>query len=596
MSLGHRSRLATAKLFRSQRSQVAAVLLVAAALRLALFNHVGIFGDFGYWAYDSRLIMEGQQPFIDFPGRSPLMVYLLAVVRDAVGGIFGPLRTLRGTVIVLWLLTALPVYALARAIYSHRAGLVAMVAFTSAPYALVYGMWLNSQSLGALCSVTGVLVVYRYWRQGLAYVLAGSLIGLGFLARRATIVALAGIGFWTMWRLRSHQTGRHYWRGLVGRGALTAAAFVTTLYVGYLGTVGWQPATAWQLFELDFVGLLTSGGRGAYPMLGVETVAVEASTRAENVPVLEQLCPACGAWTARRGLKIMILGCPVLGVFAVWVRDWVDRYYDQSEQEYLFAIILVLVIYAVYRALSAGFPYRAIALAAFVLFGVAAWQGPRLDADILYRPGMRLLLVVMGLMVLSYLMRERRIIVYYMMDNWPYICAAAGVLGVAFWERAEWRWRQVFVVAIALGVIVAAMIAAPLGNLAETGYLSMSGLAAIGADMDNRVGSDERVFAPNPVYVAGSEARLWDDNPRVPVAVYVYNDTHIGQQSQADLESALAGGEIEYLVYDGFAEDMFTELGMNQTVERNYCEVGAEPFAHLNASLYRYGGQSCTTV
>lgn len=577
---------------------VGAVFLFALALKIYFFHKVGVFGDFGYWAYDSRMIMNGLTPFVDFPGRSPLMVYLLAVVRTALGDVLGPLVTLRATVVVLWLLASLPVYAIGQTIHGHRAGLVAMLAFTSAPFGLVYGMWLNSQSLGALLSLTAVVLILRRADDVWPFAAAGGLVGLAFLSRRATIVVLGGIGFWTMWYLadESDWDSVAYWRALLGRGVATASAFLVALLVGYVGVAGGDLGLAWSIFELDFLGLFQTGGRGAYPVVGVDVQPPTPDIEGGGIPILNDFCPGCGAWTARRGLKILILSTPVAGFFAAWVRDWVDELYSRRVQMYLVGIFGPLLGYAIYLAAVKSFPYRIAAIVAFIIFGVAVWRAPKIEKEILYHPGMRFLLITMSLMIVSYLARNRRIIVYYMMDNWGYMCAAAGVLAVALWDRAENPARVLLLGAVVLGLISSSMIAAPLGNLTHSGFLTLSAVGSITEDLSERTDTDDRVLSPHPTYVAGSDARVYRDNIRIYMTAMLFDGGNFSQRQRAALSDALSTGRITWVIRTRFAADLLSKDGVAKPFNESYCPVRAPVYERENATLYRYvGDRECNS-
>jgi len=138
---------------RREAAQLAGVLLIGLVLRAVLVDWVGIWVDHGFYAYDSRLILEGKRPFVDFLGRSPLWLYLYAAVRSVVG--YSP-TALRAFVMAGWLITALPVYGLAREIGDHTAALVTVGVFWLLPFGVIYGMWANTMSVAAAFGVTAV--------------------------------------------------------------------------------------------------------------------------------------------------------------------------------------------------------------------------------------------------------------------------------------------------------------------------------------------------------------------------------------------------------------------------------------------------------
>lgn len=574
---------------------LAIVLAAALGARTLLFHHVGVWGDFGFWAYDSRMILQGRTPFVDFPGRSPLMVYVLAAVRDLAGM---DASVLRWTVIGLWTLAGIPTYLIARHVHSHHAGLTAAVLFLLTPFSLVYGMWLNSQSLMVVLALTGLYVLLRRETPG-AFVLAGGLFGLAFLSRRSVVVVPLAIGGYYIWEwtTTSRKLGR--FRALARRGSLMTAAFLATLLVGYGLLAGLDPGLTWAVFQIDFVGLFYSNGRGTYPMVGVEVPAFQNSV-SDPVPVLNWLCQVCGAWTARVGLQMVILGLPVFLLLWPYTRAVTARYFTQAEAEYTAGALGALALYALYLAVVNAYVMRALAVIAIAAMAIVVYRtsGPGLE-DLVTRDR-RLLVVVLAAIVAGYLYRNRRLHVYYMLDAWALWSVLAAVAAVEWWPQLDRSKRLAAVAVLAVAVVTSGAIAYPFTDLAvednRAGWFTPGNMDAYADDLDRRVQPGETVLTAHPSYVVASYASLPRNSSRVYMTAYLYNNTRLDHALYQWLLPRLRNDSIPVVVLDGLTRDLFRwNASAERLFEQYYCRVASADrlYNRTHASLYRYQPNGC---
>jgi len=575
-------------------SHLVALLLGSLLLRYLLIPYVGVWGDFGFWAWDARQIAAGQQPFIDFTGRSPLAVYLLAVVVDAVGLSVYSMRT---TVLVLWTLTGVPVYAMARYLSGHRAGLVAVAAFALTPYPLVYGMWLNSQSMMAVFAASAIaLLLYRETHA--VYAVGGVLFGLAFLSRRSVIVVCVAVGLWTAWRQYRTQAGlAAAVGGLATRGSLMLGAFLGTLGVGYYFTAGGYLPHAIEIYSIDFVGLFLTLGNGSYPIVGVDLPRATPRIEEGRIPILNNLCGLCTAWTPRIALKMVILSLPVIGVFWVTMRDLTDRYFIPRDTQYMYGVLGLFGLYGAVKSLALGFPVRFLAIVALGAFALTAYRftAERELSD--RHPGAVLLWAVVAMLVVGYLYRNRKLHVYYLMDFWPFFSVLAGVVGVRAWGRLSQRGEHVLVAALALALVVSTATATPFTTVAlgsnEPGFFTVSNLPDISADISQRVGAGGFVMAAFPSYVALSDANFPMNETRSYMIGFEYHGTAVAEQYYANLTARMRDGRVQLVVLDQLTADV---LAWNDTAEHlfetRYCRVvdpGSRPlYADTNATRYTY--------
>lgn len=404
-------------------------LLIAAtvAIRALLFKYVGIWGDAGFYIYDARLINQGLTPYVDFIGRSPLFNYGYAYTAAVFGN---TMATLRAFIALWWLLSIVPVYYIAREIHGHAAGLAAGAVLALTPFMLVYGYWANTQSLAAFLTVSGLAALV--WREdSIGYLLAGVGIGLAFLSRRSVIVIFGAVGFYAIYRAWATAAPRD---SLVN-GIATIVGFSLPLGLGYLMLANWRPEMALAFAETHGWGLISSSGRGGFPLL-TDTERPSVTNRIENgrIPIFNDLCQMCGSWTARTFAKTTLVTTPVIGPMFWYFRDWSDRWFSDALRDYTFGVLLMLAGYAVYSALSAGFYLRPFVAIVLVGFGVLAFQTPAIDRDILYHKHMVLSGLCLIALSAGYLYRNRVLHTYYFSDFMPYLSILVGVVAVAGWE------------------------------------------------------------------------------------------------------------------------------------------------------------------
>lgn len=583
---------------RRHAAHLAGLLAVAVAVRYVLFPYVGVWGDFGFYTYDSYLINEGQMPFVDFIGRSPLFTFTFAAVIRWVPGDHALL--LRTFVAGWWVVAGVPVYVIARHIHGHLAGLVAVAVLELSPFMLTYGFWANTQSLAAVLAVSGIAVlVVREDHVG--YAAAGLGCGAAFLARRSVIVILAGVGLyicWLGWRDRDIQA-------VVTRSVAAIAAFVGALAVGYLGFARGDVGLAVALAETHAWGLVSSSGRGGFPLI-TEAHPPPFLNRLKQgrIPIFNAVCQLCGSWTARTFAKTTIVAAPILAPMGYYGRDIAARYFTDAHRDYLGGILLILVAYGLVRAAGAGFYLRVGVVVALLLVAVGIALGPRLDRTVLYDRRVALLLCILFGLTAGYLYRNRILHTYYFADFLPYLAVVVGIVIVEARDAVTERHvRALLVVGLALAVAFSMLAQFPLMNIVyndnEAGWFTTASIQSYGDDLDGRVEAGTPILTGHPSYVASAdEARLLFDRPRLQYWAKLWNDSEGGDDFYARLTASIRNGTAPYAVR---AEMLDEVLQRNQTAarafERHYCPVTDWETQHLynrtGATLYRWTGGEC---
>lgn len=595
---------------RRHASQLAAVFAVVLLVRVLAFDQVGIWGDYGFYQYDARLILRGERPFIDFIGRSPAVVYPYAALVAVLGH---PTELVRAYMTGAWLLAALPVYGIARRLYSHWAGLVAVVFVTVTPFAISYSSWAGTQTVAALFAVSAVYVLVR-WQTLVAYALAGGLLALAYQSRRSTITILFAVLLWTAYsRVRYdwlpgvlEEDGDGPGFAAVAQAVGTrAGALVAVWFVGistvYALVAGFDPELTYALFEIHTINLFFSYGRGGYPLVGMPAPLVTNGLGDNYIPVFNDLCQMCGAWTARTFAKTLFAGAPVLGLGWFYGRDVTDHYFTEATFQYLYGILGALALYAIGNALLAGFLSRALVIVAFALFVVAAYRLPAPDRSQLYGRHSQLLVIILCGLAAGYLYRRRVLHAYYFMDFWPYLSILGGGLLVAGWRRGSRHGRVLLALAVVLATVGSFYGAYPLTvvllNDNEAGWFTMGNIHDYEQDINARTDPGDIVFATNPTYVATSDARLPMDRSRTHMVGVRYRDQGPGASQYQQLNAQMRNGTIRYIVFSATTDGFFR---WNESAEAafkaNYCRVESadQLYNRTNAMLYEYtGNTSC---
>lgn len=581
---------------RREASHLAIILVTGLLVRAALFNVVGIWGDFGFYIYDSRLILDGGVPFIDFIGRSPLFLYTLAGVLNVVGD---EVVATRAFIIFWWFVTALPIYAVGRRLQSHTGGLAAVAVFWLLPFPIAWGMWANTQSMAAFL---GLLAVWVYVRGELlakpsTLAAVGVILGASFLVRRSSIVVLIAFVLWTVYMgIRQ----REFVTPTASLSAMTAA-FVGTLSAMYAAMSGGSPSPFVGLWRTHAVGLVSSSGRGGFALVG-ESASVTRTVTSGSVPILNDICQLCGVHTAEVFSQTALVSMPALLPALVGVSALLDRLSPGDEENnfvaYLAAVIGALTLYAVYVLVLDGFWLRSISIISGAVGLALVWRVPVPDV-LTTRRVQFVWLIVLGFAG-GYLYRERLVHVYYFMDLYPFVSILSGISLGALLDHEQMQGSD-FQTAKRVGIVVLLLTAAagsvgayPVTNTLlhdnDDGWFTMSSVQEFGDDIESRTSPDEQILAGMPTYVADADRQMALNRPRLHYVAAGFGTSGPGERQAERLEKAMQSGDIELVIMSPMTHNLIRyHRGATRAFEQHYCRVETGGlYETREATLYEY--------
>lgn len=601
----HASRF-TACLSNHPRITLAGILLAGLLIRWFVFDQVAVWGDVGFYPYNAQQIAAGQRPFIDFIGRSPLFLYAITPLFEAALNniVWG-----RWFIILVWGLVALLVYQYGVVAHSPRVGLLAAGLFWLLPYNWVFGMWFNTQAMGALFVMAALLVYATYaWRRrpALAFTTVGLLLAAAFLVRRSAVVATIAIVLFIAWE--TYHDDRPL-RSAAAAYGLLAAGFTAGLIAMYAIVARGAPSLTVELFNTHVVMLVESHGRGGFAMAGSD-VALVRQLGVGRIPIFnDYLCQLCGPQTVVRLIKTLLLIVPVAGAVTVYIRFFFDQATEHGPNTYLMAVVATLYLYALALVAMAGYWLR---LAAFVLLGAAvviAWRAPPpRRSDLWTRPVQLGLLFTTGVLA-AYLYRNRMIHVYYFLDLYPMLCVLASVAVTAVYDRyddpdvtpgisrrdALSAAHAILVIGLAIGLLASyPLMDVITGN--EPGWQTVDSIEAYGEDIEQRTAPSEQVFVSLPAYTANADREVALDVVRLHYIASAYPNSSYGQQVEHRLQAGFAHGHFPIAIMDDGASRILDRWpAANASFHANYCPAPAAEqslYQRTNATLWVYSEEA----
>lgn len=589
MSIDNRRLRSTLDIVRSPAAHVVAVLTLGIVIRLLLYDHIAVRGDLGYWLLDGEYIIEGMRPFFDFIGRSPLFLYSYAAVR----AVFGPtIAVFRWFVAILWLLSGVALYLLARAGVSHRAALVGMGLFVLSPFALAFGFYSSSQSLAVLLGAAALAtLVYRDGLDG--YWIAGALVALAFLSRRSFVLLGPAIVVWTAFRWRD---GKVAFRRAVGCVVAFSLAFIIILFTFYLQLARGDIGATWDLFLIHFVNLFVSTGSGGVPLLSMADAVAHGNTATVNsAPPLLPLLDS----RSRTAMMATLIGTlPLITPLGTYLRHASQSYLRDIDRQLIATAGVTLAAYAAYVSLSAGYLHRALWVALAVGLIALLWRTDGLPADVLYRPAITLSVMAWLWITIGYAIRPNLMAAYYAMDAIPFLIPLIGAAFVAWWDGLDTSGRGALVAVVAVLFLLSAIPLSPMtpaklnseSRHDRVSFFTPERVQQFGADLDAR--GAEVVLTSQPNYVAVAEARAFERNTRALYIRKVFGNRGPMLDYYGRLIPAMQSGEVGYVVWDEANKQLLTaNASALRTFKQCYDPVDTDGmYRSLNATLYKHSG------
>lgn len=502
---------------RRELAHIGTLVLAGFAIRAWLFMDVGVNGDTGLYLYDAKQILWGHRIFIDFPSRSPVFEYALAGVLS-LG--YSPILSGRAFMVAIGLALGVAIYALARQLHSHRAGLAAAALFYLTPFPAVWGLWVKTeQAAGLLLVAAFILALTVLDRDRLPAWAIGSigvLFGLAFLVRRVAIVHIGAFAiFIAYYRLRHARE----WRSTLTAAAGVIGVALLTLLTVYAGLAGFDPGLTLSVADTHAVALFESGGQGS---LGwIEVTEPRPATAEDRTNVIAELCQKCGSNTVTVFLVTLLLVLPVLLPLVAFLRSYFEPagFIGRVAPPAIFGVTGMVGLVNLI-----GTPYWTRALAVVVILGAVAlaWSVDAVPWSKLWRPQYGLLVVVLASLTAGYLYRDRILYVTYFQDFYPYLVTLAGITAVEFYDHSATLDRRgavriataaLLVLSMAVGVANAYPYNPDMGE-PDRAWLSIEMVQEHGDDIEARTEPGDRVLTAQPLYVIETDRRLVADLSR----------------------------------------------------------------------------------
>lgn len=563
-----------------------------------VWNKVAVNGDTGLYIYDALQILWGQQMFVDFPGRSPVVQYILA------GWLwFFPghrLAATRGLMVIVGLLAGLAVYWLAYEIAGDKAGLAAMGLYLLTPFSLTWGVWMKTELFSALFGTAALALAVRYldWDNPpmWASAVVGVLFGLTLLSRRVGFILVAALVLYTFWF--RHVKGHHTLRSTLAGGLVAAIAGLGTLF-GILFVMAGSVGLTWEFFDMYFLDLFRSGGFGAHgylPLFGENYVNHKYANTGPNT-LFQSICQKCGQRTIVVFIQTILATFVVLIPLLLWLKAYFN---DRNPIEWLrWFLPAMLITQAVF-----GFvilipslvnwvePEKGLALAVFAVAVALIWSVETPRWGDMTSPKVGIVFVVPAMLAIAYLYRDRVLYTTYWQDFYPTVSVLGGISLAAAWrvmgpmERpsiSARRVRKVGAVVLVLAFYVSALGAYPFIGANPgpqfSNWYTVDRVEAYGWDVDRQLEDDELVFAANPLFVIESQHRLVGDLSRRYYLFEGWPETQVTKDLAADMDETLRSDRVPMAM---MSSELQTVLAANETLNRTF----HQEFCHVHDPLY----------
>lgn len=569
---------------------VASLLLAGLLVRAVIFHDVAVNGDTGLYLYDAKQLLWGQQIMVDFPSRSPLMEYALAVVIWLTDR---PLVGARMFMAGVSLAAGFAVYLLAREMHSHRAGLLAMGLYVLGPFPMVWGLWVKTEPVAELVALVTVFVLWRHRdRERLSLKLMGglgSLAAIGFLIRRVWVVHIGVIGLFLVW-YRYREFGQL--RATVAAGTGMAAGFVASLAAIYLA-IGGDSTTAAAVANHHAVALLSSDGQGSIGWIAIDRAS--AVTAADPTTIWGALCQKCGRNTVEVFSRVLLVALPGLLFLLPLVRS-----HARSASSFIgdwawpTALSLAVAI-PLWATLTGGYYIRAAILVVLLIGVVTVWISPPIPWARLRTWPVAFCLLMLGALLAGYLYRDRIMYPTYFQDLYPWLAVLAGIVGTELIRVIDARPQRLPMMHIGAAVLIIATGVAggtaypyqPGGVEDDSDWFTVESVQAYGADIKARTAPEDRVLTAQPLYVVAADRRIagnlsrryyifegWPDSP----ARYRIENRLLRQARDGTAAVAIVDDEFARLESDR----------LNATVRARYCYHPDSIYQQTGGELYTH--------
>lgn len=588
----------------SGRTGVLLLLAQGLAAKALMFNRVAVNGDTGLYIYDSMQILWGHQMFVDFPGRSPVVQYVLAAVLAVTQALpfhVGRLEATRSMMICIGLLAGVAVYLLTRELAGDRAGLVAMALYVLTPFDLTWGIWMKTEIFAALLGTLSMYLAVKALDQERppAYlpVGVGVLFALTLLARRVAIVFILALVLYTFWY--RHRRESFPVRSTLRLGLITAAAGLGTIVAALFIMAGGEPVLTWKFFDMYFIDLFRSGGFGAHgylPLFG-DSYVHQQYANARPDTFFQTICQKCGQRTILVFTTTIMASLITIIPLLLWLRAYFRKSPIVWFRWFLPAMLFTQAAFGIVYIIATGGFVLSTKLVALVVFAAAVlyiWNVDTPEWADLAKPRTGLIMLVLVLLAASYLYRDRILYPTYWQDFYPYVAVLGGIALTETWailgpvDRPSLNARRVR--KLGAIIIILAFYASALGAYpyigdhpgSYTNWYTTNRVEAYGWDINQQLAPGDRVFAANPLIVVDSHHRLVDDLSRKYYLFEGWPSTHVAHRLGGRLTADIQSDDVPMAF---MTPELRTVLAANATLNATF----HREFCYVHDPLYESG-------
>lgn len=575
---------------KQEYKHILALVALATLSKLAIFKDVTINGDTGLYLTDAQQLNYGKQIFVDFPSRSPVMEYLLAIVIR-----FGdsPIIAARSFMLLVSLAVGVAIYAVARELHSHRAGLVAAALWYFTPYTMVWSLWVKTEPVAALLVLVAVWLALRVCDDedvSIAVMAAiGVLFGTAFLVRRVVIVHIGVFGlFWLWYRYRNGQDLRTSVTSL----STAAATTVGSLALAYLLLARFDLGLAAEMTRAHAIALVESSGQGSLGWIGLENY--DSAMTESRSSLFAQVCQKCGPRTVEVWKQCAMVSLPLGLSLLAGLRSFIrveSRFFGDW---ILPAAIGAAGVFGVGNGLVLGAYDRVFGALCMIGAVLLVWYADSPDWEQSFDARYVLPLAILPGLSAGYLYRDRIQYMSYFQDFAPWLAIVAALCIVAVLNVN--RDRQTIIAAglaiLAISGLVGMGFAYPFkGSTDDNDWMTIDHVQEYGDFMDEHLDTDERLVTAQPLYAIESDRRIVVDLSRRYYAYRQFPNSNKADATTATLVSAIHSGRAPLAINDtNMLEILNQSDAVEQAFDNCYEPVSNELINATGGQLYEWRG------
>lgn len=436
--------------------------------------------------------------------------------------------------------------------------------------------------------------------------IVGALLAIAFLNRLVVLVHFGTILLFLIGYRMRYLDDNIVSAGLkAGIIAIGSAGTLFALFVLWGG-----PQNLSHFFDVTLLGLVQSE-------TSASTAANGSSTSASLLTQLFALvCSRCGATQYKLIAEIILLTLPTMLLLLVYWDSLLQRfgrgqklrvigYSTVAVGIFLWGSYLAIVITHFEPPLSLWLAIISIILS--IASYIAIIRMPPISIEDLWTPETTFVILLLGLLLLAHLQRDRNFNHMYFLTFFPYVSVLGGIAlsGIAdSYQNTNLILKRTLVFALATSYIVAFVvspfIAAPWGGLERPysmeGPGTVSGVQEVGQDLQTRTNPGEPIFTVQPIFALEANRPVLLDLSRTFWLLTFDPESTASREKAAQIQNELRSGNVQYVIVERFMGEgdwAWTSLfeahpEIKQTMLNNYCPVEtSSSYDRFGITLYK---------